>query len=246
MITDREMEKLIEELYLEEMEEMETSVDMEAALNQAYREIEQKKAAEKRQAVRRRRKSVLRAAMIFLVVLVAALVAFEPEAGYADVFRRMFDSNEETQAIDSDNFIGEEADVAEKYELDTYEELNTAAGYDVPVPAYLPEGYALERIILKTAYGKTITATIQYCKKETRQAFYYHIYCVEDKKAFSSIMDIPEEQEEPLKINDDEGSYYRDRENEKNAIYWQGEEFFYGVDGGLAKEELLKIAESVR
>ncbi|MBE6021225.1 MAG: DUF4367 domain-containing protein [Clostridiales bacterium] len=249
MITDEKMEKLIAELYEESIQEMEVPVDIdvEAHLDRAYRELEAKEKEEAAAARKKKFKSVIRAAVVFIGILVVSIVAFEPEQGYADVFRFMFDRDARGNEVISDNLIGEET--VEEIEESTVslEELDKLIGEPVPIPKYMPYEYEAKTgaKIIK-GYDKVLSIQISYTNKETWKMIIYNIMPAEEKRVTSIVMDIPEEKIEEIMINESLCYLYSDAEKEKMTIYWETNEYLYSIDGNISREEVIKIVESIK
>ena len=248
MITDEKMEKLIAELYEESIQEMEVSVDIdvEAHLDRAYRELEAKEKEEAAAARKKKFKSVIRAAVVFIGILVVSLVAFEPEQGYADVFRFMFDRDARGNEVISDNLIGNEADSYVEYIETDIEKIDETVGRHIPLPTYLPEGYEMiPEIKITKGYDKIFSLYISYIENENWQMIIYNVVPITEKSAHSAILDMSEEKKEQLYVDNIFYEVYRDEENEKTYIYWEIDEYIYSIDGNLNQEEAIKIIESI-
>ena len=184
--------------------------------------------------------------MVFIGVLVLSLAVFEPEQGYADVFRFMFDRDARGNEVISDNLIGNETAVEAEEITVSLETLDENVGFHIPMPRYIPGGYEMETgVKIAKGYDKAISVFVLYTEKGGRRTIMYNIVPIDEKKVFSIVMDIPEEEIEAIIINDNNYSLYNDKEKERCSIYWENDEYMYSIDGNISEEEAIKIVESI-
>lgn len=246
MITDEKMEKLIAELYEENICDEENSIDIDSLLEDAYREVEENKKKKAKEARRKKLLSASKVAAVFIGIIAVFLAVFEPEQGYADVFRFMKDRGTDGNEVISDNLIGDEAaDEVAEYTV-SLEELDDAAGFHVPMPEYVPEGYEMEsNVTVVKKQNKTYDIVMHFINKEDWSMLLYNIIPADQRRTKSAVLDIPDKNCEEILIDDKLCTYYSDVENEKITLYWEKDEFIYSIDGKISRDEAVKTVESI-
>ena len=213
-------------------------LDLAKIAERAEQEMERQRLLKKK-----RKTHIVATAVILVAVLVVSFTTLSLEEGYGDHFRRLFFRANSEDQMNVDNFIDGEDENAYRTEQISLEDIRDLAVFDISLPEYLPEGYALGEIEGIYFFEELTKIVITYENFNSLEQIKYTIAPLEYKKANTVHIDADEEK---MKCISDNGIEYQYTDNTKtNVIFWDRDELFYMILGDLTERDLVDMALSV-
>ncbi|GEM_PF-5670392 len=226
-------------------------IDIESLLNSAYEEVGNRQAKSDGRERKCKRKSPgmrkIMAALLTFALIVGALVVFAPDEGYADIFRFMIGRESSGDKLMEDNLIGNEAYGEDKIQsiMVSKEKLDKEAGFHVPMPLYLPEGYEIEYIMLTKGEEYLIEIEIIYNNFTKQQVLAFSIKNLDRKRVTGEMADV-QGTEKKIELSGIKCDYLEDSENSRVKIKWQDDKYSYMLDGNMNLKEAEDIIHSLK
>lgn len=139
---------------------------------------------------------------------------------------------------------GNDYTVKETVQVKTLEEAKKATVTHLPVPAYVPEGYALTQIDLQLGSNKVLVIANQIYKKGTGEEWLTLMAVPSSMNRFSNVQMSRDGKLEETKVAGADAVYVQS--GDLGGLHWSDSIYSYQLRGKLDKAELIRVAESTK